>query len=243
MAFPLALVAGLGQAGMGIFGSMSQRADEAAQTSYQNTFQNLMIDAQNRRQKDLFGRQIDQFRTQQGFNADAANRAYEAEQRRLNEQFTSAAFQRQGMLQSLLEAQGENNAEMRFGNSARRANLLSTLGNYGRNQAMLAESLASARNQSSRNMQEIGRQHLSADYQGWQGVSLPPMPEMNVPMPRMSNNNMMLGIGNSLMSGLSTFASLKAPSSGGGFGGLPTAKPAFTLGNISSSNLKSSFGW
>jgi len=221
---PLALpiAAAVGQTGLGIFGGMSSAANEAASAAYNNTYQNLMINAGNRQRRDIFSRQLDQANTQKGFNADAANRAYAAEQRRLNEVFTQAAFQRQGMLENLIQAQGENNARERYGNSARRSNLVSTLGNFGRQQAVMAESLASARGQSARNMQEIGRQHLSADYQTWQGVSIPPSMEANIPAPRMNGMNTALMIGNSLMSGLNTYNSLKAPS-GGGFGFNPSS--------------------
>lgn len=210
---PLALpiAAAVGQTGLGIFGGMESSANERASSAYNNTYQNLMISAGNRQRRDIFSRQLDQAKTQTGFNADAANRAYTAEQIRLNEQFTAAAFQRQGMLQSLIETQGANNAIERFGNSARRANLISTLGQYGQQQAVMSESLASARSQSERNMQSIGRQHLSADFQTWQGVSMPPMMDASIPAPRFNNANTALMIGNSVMGGLNTFNALKPP--------------------------------
>lgn len=217
MAFPLAAVAAIGQTGLSLFNGFSSSANEASSAAYNNTYQNLMIDAGNRRRRDIFGRQIDQAKMQMGFNADAANRAYAAEQRRLNEQFTAAAFQRQGLLQNLIETQGYNNATESYGNSARRANLINTLGQFGRQQAVMAESLASARGQSARTMQEIGRQNLSADFQTWQGVSIPPMMESNIPAPRLNTGNTALMIGNSLMSGLNTYMGLRAPS-GGSFG-------------------------
>jgi hypothetical protein len=213
----LPIIAGVGQGLLGIFGGMSSSANEAASAAYNNTYQNLMIGAANRQRRDIFGRQLDQAKTQMGFNADAANRAYAAEQRRLNEQFSAAVFQRQGMLQNLIEAQGYNNASESYGNSARRANLINTLGQFGRQQAVMAESLASARGQSARTMQEIGRQNLSADFQTWQGVSIPPTMEANIPAPRFNSANTALMIGNSLMSGVNTYMGLRAPS-GGSFG-------------------------
>lgn len=207
---PLALpiIAGVGQAGLGILGGVNSAAEQARSTAYNNTYQNLMIDASNRMRRDIFGRQLEQASMQRGFNADAANRAYAAEQRRLNEVFTQSAFQRQGMLENLMRAQGANNASERFGNSARRANIVETLGAFGRQQAIMAESLASARGQSARNIQDIGRQHLSADFQNWQGVSMPPMMEASIPAPRMSGMNTALTIGSSLLSGLNTGYSL-----------------------------------
>jgi hypothetical protein len=222
MVFPLAAVAGIAQAGLGLFSGLNASSEQAYSSTYNNTLQNLMIDAGNRQRRDIFSRQIDQYKTQQGFNSDAANRAYTAEQRRLNDVFTQTAYQRQGMLESLLQAQGYNNATEQYGNSARRGNLVSTLGNFGRQQAILADSLASARGQSSQNMQEIGRQNLTADYQGWQGVSIPPMMEANVPAPRTGGGmNTALMIGNALMGGVNTYMGLKAPSAGntGGSGG------------------------
>ncbi len=221
MAFPLALLASVGQAGLGIASGMSQQSDAAASSAYQNTFnsvfQNIMTDASNRMQKDVFGRQIDQFKQQKQFNADAANRAYAAEQRRLNEQFTSAAFQRQGLLENLVQVQGANNASESYGNSARRANLVGTLGAYGRQQAVMAESLASARTQSRATELDIGRQNLNADFSAWQGVSIAPQPQAHVPNytpPRQSGLNTALMIGNSVLGAVGTFNALKAPSAG-----------------------------
>lgn len=240
-----ALALGIGQAGLGILGGLNSSAEQARSAAYNATYQNLMIDAANRQRRDIFARQIDQAKTQQGFNADAANRAYAAEQRRLNDVFTQTAFQRQGLLENLIRAQGENNATEKYGNSARRANIVETLGAFGRQQAIMAESLASARGQSARTMQDIGRQHLSADYQNWQGVSIPPMMEANVPMPNMRGIgiNNALTIGNSLMSGLNTFMSLRAPSggslgggtrsSGGSFSGFSAPRMAFSGYNLS----------
>lgn len=216
MAFPFAAVAGVAQAGLGIFGGFSQRKQQAAEAAYNSTFQNLMIDGSNRMRRDIFSRQIDQYKTQQGFNADAANRAYSAEQRRLNEVFTQSAFQQQGMLESLMKVQGENNATERYGNSARRANLVESLGAFGRQQAVMAESLASARSQSSQNLAEISRQRLGSEYGNWQQIAIPPMMEVNTPPPRMSSGNSALMIGNALMGGFSTFNSLRAPSGGMG---------------------------
>jgi hypothetical protein len=216
----LPIIAGVGQAAMGIFGGLSARKNEAASAAYNSTYQNLMIDAANRQRRQIFGQQLDQAKMQKGFNADAANLAYSSEQQRLNEVFTQTAFQRQGMLEKMIQAQGYNNATEQYGNSARRSNLVSTLGNFGRQQAILAESLASARGQSSRNMQNVGRQHLTADFQNWQGVAIPPTMEANTPAPRTSGANTALMIGNSLMGGLNTFSSLRAPS-GGNFGYTP----------------------
>lgn len=214
---PLAL-AGMGFqfANMMFGGDTTQASQTAYSNAYNSTFQNLMIDQANRQRRDTFARQIDQYKTQKGFNADAANRAYVSEQRRLNEVFTQAAFRRQGMMQNLVESQGYNNAMERYGSSARRANLVGTLGEFGRQQATMAESLSSARTQSRANELDIGRQHLSADFQGWQGVAIPPMMEANVPtpsLPRSSGMNQALMIGNALGSAVQTGWNLTAPGS------------------------------
>lgn len=214
MAFPFAAVAGVAQAGLGILGGFNARKQQAAEAAYNSTFQNLMIDGSNRMRRDIFSRQIDQYKTQQGFNADAANRAYSAEQRRLNEVFMQSAFQQQGMLENLMKVQGENNASERYGNSARRANLLESLGAFGRQQAIMAESLASARSQSTRNMDEISRQRLNSEYGNWQQIAIPPMMEANMPTPRFSGANTALMIGNAALGGFNTYMGLRAPSTG-----------------------------
>lgn len=204
-----------GQALMGLVGGFNQRNEAAGQAAYNTAFQNAMTETANRRTEQTFGRQLGMVQEQFGYNRDAANRAYAAEQTRLNELFAQAAFQQQGALQNLVETRGANNATERYGRSAARANLVGTLGQFGRNQAIQAESLASAQAQSARNLDQISRDSFSQNLNAWQQVAIAPTLQSAVPMPQApSGFNSALMIGNSLMSGLGTYASLRAPSAG-----------------------------
>ena len=209
----LPIILGAAQAGMGMLSGFNQQNEAAGQAAYNTAFQNAMTEAANRRTEQTFGRQLGMVKEQFGYNRDAANRAYAAEQIRLNELFAQAAYQQQGALQNLVEIRGANNATERYGKSAARANLVGTLGQFGRNQAVLAESLASAQAQSNRNLDQTSRDLFNQNLNAWQQVAIAPTLQSAVPMPQApSGFNSALMIGGSLMSGLNTYASLRAPS-------------------------------
>jgi hypothetical protein len=238
----LPIILGAAQAGMGILGGLNQQNEAAGQAAYNTAFQNAMTETANRRTEQNFGRQLGMVQEQFGYNRDAANRAYATEQIRLNELFAQAAFQQQGALQNLVETRGANNATERYGKSAARANLVGTLGQFGRNQAIQAESLASAQAQSARNLDQISRDSFSQNLNAWQQVAIAPTLQSAVPMPQApSGFNTALMIGNSLMSGLSTFAALKAPSSGGSGGSSFNSKPNFSFPSAMSNNTNLAF--
>ena len=211
-----------GQAGLGMLQGMAKNAEARRQATaqhgqavFKNQFQNLMIDRQNDLTRERFGKQLDLANTQFQFNREAAQRAQSAEQVRMNEQMQGFAFQQSNMRASLLQAQGANAAAGRAGNrSLARASAVATLGNYGRQQAVLAENLASARGQSRRNMERISRQRLSADNRAFSQVAIPPQLQTRnaaLAAPTMPRMNMGLMIGQSLMSGLQTGYSMTAP--------------------------------
>jgi hypothetical protein len=198
------------EAGLGILSSANSSIENAYSSAYQNASQNLQIDYSNRRTKEIFAKGLEQYGTQKQFNADAANRAYSSEQMRLNEAFQAAAFQRGDMFKNLVQAQGDANASERTGNSARRVNT-NNLAAFGRDNALLAENLASARGATDRSMADISRQELTANNQAWSQIALPPTMQANIAAPRLNNNNALLGIGSALIGGYKTFKSLKGP--------------------------------
>lgn len=214
--FPIALALGAAQGGLGILSGMNSQNEGVYQSAYNTAYQNAMTRYANERTQRAYDNQVGMVREQYGYNRDAANRAYTSEQIRLNELFQQAAFQQQGALQNLLEVQGSNNASERYGRSANRANLIGTLGQFGRNQAMQAASLASARSQSGRNLEQISRDQMSADLNAWQSIAVPPMMQAQMPMPQVpSSMNTALMIGNSALNGLNTWNTLKAPNTQG----------------------------
>ena len=203
------------QFGMGILGGFSKHNEAVRQAEqqhkanvYQNTFQNLMIKRQNELTEKRFDKQLDIADRQFSFNAEAARRSMESEQVRLNEVFRGAAFQNSAARTQLMRAMGANRAAGgNRGRSFERASLVSTLGEFGRQQAIQAESLSSARGQSERNLQNIDRQLRSANNQTFSGIAIPPQLQTGVAAPTppaAPRMNMGLMIGNAAMSGLTT---------------------------------------
>ena len=226
---PVPALFGIAQAGLGLMQGISKNREAKRQATaqhgqaiFRNQFQNLMIDRQNDLTRERFGKQVDLANTQFQFNREAAQRAQSAEQVRMNEQMQGFAFQQGNMRASLLQAQGANAAAGRAGNrSLARASAVATLGNYGRQQAVLAENLASARGQSRRNMERISRQRLSADNRAFSQVAIPPQLQTRNPAlaaPTMPRMNMGLMIGQAAFSGLSTAYNMTSP--GGKFLGM-----------------------
>lgn len=99
---------------------------------------------------------------QMGFNNMAAQQAYEAENRRYQEILTGMAFDQQDMLVKMLQEEGQIQASGVSGRSAGKV-LASALASYGRNQAIMAESLVSATKDSQINRKQIGLDKYGAD--------------------------------------------------------------------------------
>ena len=206
---PVSVALGVAQLGMGIagsFGEQQQHLDEVYQSTYSNAMSRYKTEMMNAYRQRAYGRQIDFAKQQQEFNADAANRAYITEQARFNEQVAQFAFNQVNFEKDLVKQQGSYAASERYGRSAQRMAQLETLGQFGRNQAILARSLASAAEQSQRNLEQIGRDWRSADYQVYGSVMEAPMMEMAEPLYQPGRGpNMALSIGNAAVSAAGTF--------------------------------------
>ena len=124
---------------------------------------------------------------QLGFNNQAAQVAYEAENRKFQESLTSMAFDQQDMLVKMLQEEGQLQARGVSGRSAGKT-LASAMAGYGRNQAILAESLVSARKESEVSRKQIATEKYGADLNAHSRRMLQPMraPDPVVPlsMPR-----------------------------------------------------------
>ena len=155
-------------------------------------------------------------------NADAANQAYMAENLRLQDQLTQAAFQRSGMQRQLLEAAGYN-AAMNEGNRGRsfeRAAAMGTYGDFGRSMRQMDSSLESMQGQSAANIRRLQQQHRQANMNVRAQTAIMPYmqrelpPAMQMPMQKSSGFNTALQIGQSLIGGAQTYMSLAAPAAG-----------------------------
>lgn len=102
------------------------------------------------------------YKQQLGFNNMAAAVAFESEQRRHTDILIGQAFQQQDLMVQTLQEQGEVQANVASGRSGRKVQQ-STIAEYGRNLAILAESLTSAKKQNMANVRGIWRDKYGAD--------------------------------------------------------------------------------
>jgi hypothetical protein len=124
---------------------------------------------------------------QLGFNNQAAQMAMANEERRFNEIMTGMAFEQQDMLVKMLQEEGEIQARGQSGRSAAKS-VGAALASYGRNQAVLAESLLSAQRESSATKRQIGLDKYGADLNAQSRRMLKPLlapaPMAPLKMPR-----------------------------------------------------------
>lgn len=124
---------------------------------------------------------------QLGFNNMAAQQAQQAEERRYQEILTGMAFDQQDMLVKMLQEEGQVQASGVSGRSAGKV-LASALASYGRNQAIMAESLVSATRDSDINRKQIELDKYGADLAAQARRMLKPMkgpaPSAPLKMPR-----------------------------------------------------------
>lgn len=230
---PFSLGIAVAGAGLDFFGKQSAASSELRQRNraikIQNKqariatqLQNQQIRDRNRYAAEEFAKRTQLAKQQIGYNLDAANQAYMAENLRLQDQLTQAAFQRSGMQRQLLEAAGAN-AAMNEGNRGRsfeRAAAIGTYGDYGRTMAQMGASLQSMRGQSASNIRRLHQQHRQADFNAYSQVAIAPYmqrelpPAFQIPMQKSSGFNTALQIGQSLLGGAKTYMSLAAKPAG-----------------------------
>lgn len=206
---PVSAVLGVAQLGLGIagaFGDQQKHIDQVRQGTFSNALSRRKTQMMNEYRQRAYGRQVDFAKMQQEFNADAASRAYVSEQIRFNEQMAEFAFNNVNFQKNLTKEMGKAAAGERYGKSAQRMAAVETLGQYGRNQAVLAKSLASASRQSEANLADISRKQFQADYQVYGSIMEGPLMEMAEPTFQPGRApNMALSIGNTLLNSTQTF--------------------------------------
>ena len=95
------------------------------------------------RERERYAHQVTQYKTKTLENEAAANRAYVSEQTRLNNIYKKASFAQQDQLVKLAQSSGQVAASGRTGRSAQRLDT-NVVSQFGRNQAIMAESLLGA---------------------------------------------------------------------------------------------------
>ncbi len=155
--------------------------DETNRRDYQY---NLAIrDYEQRQAERQYAQSEQNYKDQLNFNNLAAARAYESETRRMREIEIGQAFDRQDQLVQEARAEGEVRARGQAGRSAAKA-LQAELAQFGRNMAIMDESLRSAYKQHESNMKDIELQKYGADLQAKAARMLKPerLPEIPEPL-------------------------------------------------------------
>ncbi|BAQ93971.1 hypothetical protein [uncultured phage_MedDCM-OCT-S45-C4] len=150
----MAIGAALGIASgvMSMFGGRKDNSAQIGAQAYQNTLSRRKTQIMNDYRERAYERTVQQVYKQFDENYAAANASFQTEQAKFAEQMMSFAFQKEGLLRQLDEAEGYAAATESYGKSADRARAIKTLGDYGRNNAKFVESISSAQRQYGRNV-------------------------------------------------------------------------------------------
>jgi hypothetical protein len=166
-----------------------QRKNEKALIKYnfqtakqQWQFQQAIQDYQYRSQMQQYGKSEQIYKQQLGFNQLAANRAFESEGRRLSEIIKNQAFEKQELFTGLLEAEGNAAARGVSGKSVQKG-IDGAIAQWGRNQAILAESMVSAQSEYKSNLQDIRLSWYGANLSADANRMLRPLQMPGVPKP------------------------------------------------------------
>ena len=143
------------------------------------------------------------YQEQRNLNAQAANRSYQQSQAQLKGEFDQASQKAEQLLVQRLQAQGTTLAAGRSGQSIGGL-LTDAQRTEGRDLATLGMNLGYAQQDYSWNVLNVFEQHKSANIQA--AAQRKPMP---------SAGGLLLGLGGAALSGLSAYASLKAPKAEG----------------------------
>jgi len=203
-----------------IFGGNAQAKAQAGAQAFQNKLSQEQTRIQNSYKDRAFGRAVSATKEQLGENSNAFSRATAQERARFNEQLYGFSMQRQSAIRDLIQTQGMSNASERYGRSAARMNAVEIMGNYGRNQQVFTDSVASAGRQYNRNQSNYAQSRYEADRQtvaSLAGSSESYLPGMAQTSYQGSSNNSFLTIANGLLSGAQSGLNLYT-SMGGKFG-------------------------
>jgi hypothetical protein len=204
-----------------IFGGNAQAKAQAGAQAYQNRLSQEQTRIQNSFKDRAFGRAVSTTKEQIGENLNAFSRATAQERARFNEQLYGFSTQRQSAIRDLIQTQGMANASERYGRSAGRMKSIEIMGNYGRNQRIFTDSVASAGRQYNRNQESFNQARYEADRQTVAGLAnasdsfLPGMAQTSYTG---GGNNSFLTIASGLMQGAQAGLNMYS-SMGGTFGG------------------------
>lgn len=210
-----ASIMGVLSIGQSLFGASQESAQrkqqyeaEKARVLRQNALNMRLISESNKRTADIYGYQTGRFQQNLGFIQEDYARAGEDIQRELGQAFAQSAYSRQGQLTALSQAVGFNRAAFEgTSRSRQRADVLGTLGVFGRNAAMEAERLTGVVSQTGRTKQALGRQATQSIFGAYGDLGVLPELQQFIPieMPDQPfRPNAGLTIASALMGGAST---------------------------------------
>ena len=226
------------RAGQQYVAQIRAEGNQRAQAKFQNTFQNLMISAANKRTEEIFGKQLDFYETGKYYRSEAADLAYQSNERKLNEIYKQAKFGRLKDEQALAASVGSWAAadEGNRGRSYSLAQQKSTLAKFGIGSSELTESLVSARISTRAADRNVRRQLQASEFKAYQQIAIPPTLQNNLPTPEFGPYSQMqlpkfnrgLSIASAALGAVSNFAANAPPGTFGnmfGGGGSPAPKP------------------
>jgi hypothetical protein len=200
-----AIIIGTATAVMGGLQSIAGYQQQQAQYQYENQ----VAQTQYQYQTQAYEESQRAYQAQIKANEAAANRAYIAEQRKLQTDYEKATQDAQQLMIDKLKAQGQILSSGRTGKSI--ALLASDAEReYGRDLANLGTNLGYAREAYTLAGLDIEADARSANAQAAANRMMKPLAPMAGPRP--SAAGMVLGIGQAALGGFSTYQGLKAPS-------------------------------
>jgi hypothetical protein len=198
MCAPAALA--VASAGAGIMGSVGQHQSAQAQADAQNAaatsnykYQLKVRERNWDREVHRYGRQLHQYDSAKQESSMAGQRAYSGAQRKLNSAYQQASLKQQANLVNLLKGSGQAAAAGRIGRSATRLDN-QIVGQFGRNQAIAAESLMGAGFAYNRQTDNIRREVDSSNKQAYEKVAIAPQAGVAPPPPVMTPGPSGLGL-------------------------------------------------
>ena len=217
----LPIIAGIGQAGLGILGAFQQYGAAQQQADTANEARTKAYEAQLKEREfrwrnrlNVYAQQVATYNQNTLEYGQALNRGYVGAQRQLTDVYRQMRFQTEQ--QNIQRAQdlGRVMAGNRAGSSAARA-ASSVLAAYGRNRATMAQNLLGARNRYAYDVQGLRRDYQSAMNRAYSQVATPPQlgpaPEAPTMVSGPSKLGLFADIAQAGLSGMSTYNSLKAP--------------------------------
>lgn len=155
--------------------------NETAKLNYKHILK--IRDFEFKQNKKIFEKSKEVYSMQLAFNAQAASRAYESENRKAEEYLQNLSFKKQDMLVELVKERGKVQATDTVGRSSKRL-LRDSLAQYGRNNAILAENLVSFSKQHRSDLEGVRLQKMGADLDAYSRLGLKPQKGPKPPKPK-----------------------------------------------------------